>query len=370
MALSDYELVIISAVVLFTLSAIMHWPNLGTTSDITTSFWKDRVNAAGVPYVTYEIPYVQYVFEYPPICGIVLWIAGWSSFGNLYVYTGIMFVILGIFFVLNAHFLYKFLVCLHFDHNLQLLCTIFIPSVVVFGAYNFDFIQAFFMVVSLYFFVARRKTSWSAFFLGLSIATKLFPALLIPLFIQELRVSKERMRFAFISLAVPASIALPFAYLNFSNFIAGYTYLRNWGLEATFLLWIFPSKSSWGLAELVSGILVLSSSLLVYFGLRRQPLLLRCFLILGSFILFSYMSPPQFNLDLIPLFALVPLAPLSLFYLFEYSTTGFIAVWAFFPSSSSSGVVLALATLRQIALGVILCYLVLNHALMRRVKTL
>ncbi len=96
------------------------------------------------------------------------------------------------------------------------------------------------------------------------------------------------------------------------------------------------------------------SALYVYFALKRLPLLARCFLVIGCFVLFSYISTPQLNLDLLPLFALVPLIPLPLFYIFEYSTTGFMVIWHYFPSSSFHPVVQAVATLRQISLAVIL----------------
>ena len=350
--ISDYRFVMFSAAFFFLVSAIGHWPNFGASSDITYLFWS-RTNSNGIPHLTYQVPYVGYVLEYPPVCGLVLWLAGWSSGGSLYVYTAIVFLILGVFFVLSAHFLYNFLNYLKLDHNLQWIFTIFVPSVVIFGAYNFDIIQAFFVILALYWFIAQNKHSSSAAALGLAIGTKLFAAILIPFLLQDLRKSKgvkAATYYALISLGIPDALNIPFALLNFSNWISGYTYLKRWGFEDTFLIWIFPSPSSWGTAEYVSGGLVLLSVFGIFVFLRDRPLLVRCFLAMGSFLLFSYISAPQMNLDLLSFFALVPIVPLPLFYLFEGSTAAFIALWDSFPNPRSPGVVQYIALIRQIAL--------------------
>ncbi len=78
-------------------------------------------------------------------------------------------------------------------------------------------------------------------------------------------------------------------------------------------------------------------------------------MVLGVFILFSYIATPQMNLDLLPLFALVPMIPLSLFYLFELSNAGIILFWfAFSNSNTLPSVPQAFALLRQIYLAVII----------------
>ena len=78
-------------------------------------------------------------------------------------------------------------------------------------------------------------------------------------------------------------------------------------------------------------------------------------MILGAFILFSYIATPQMNLDLLPLFALVPMIPLSLFYLYELADIGIILFWfAFQPNNVTPSVPQAFALLRQIYLATIL----------------
>jgi uncharacterized membrane protein len=58
------------------------------------------------------------------------------------------------------------------DQNLQWIFTIYVPSVILFGAYNFDIIQTFFLILALYLYMVRKKFSFSAAALGLAIATK------------------------------------------------------------------------------------------------------------------------------------------------------------------------------------------------------
>jgi hypothetical protein len=358
-----YEKVMITAALVFLASAVIHWPSFHIYSDITTSFWS-RTNASGVPYLTYEIPYAGYAFEYPPICGLVVWLGGWISNGNLYAYAAVEFAILGAFFVSTAHFLFRFLERLRINHNLQLIFTLFVPSAVALAAYNFDVINAFFIVLSLYLFTVKGKTNLSAMSLGFAVATKLFPILLLPLFIQDQTSFKKKIMFLLISIGVPLSLNLPFVLANYPNWLSGYLYLKNWGLEDTFLLWIFRS-SSHTFAEVVSGILILVSSCAVYFLLRKQSIIYRAFLIVGSFLLFSYISTPQLNLDLLPFFALVPLVPLPLFYLLEASNISFISLWDSFPNPSLPGLVQAIALARQICLGLILAVVVVRRSRIR-----
>jgi uncharacterized membrane protein len=350
-SIRDYRIIMISAIVVFILSSIGHLPIFHVYTDFLT-FW-NRQNSQGVPYLTYEIPYSQYVLEYPTLSGLILWLAGWASHDNVMTYFAISFTILGIFFILTTHVIYQFSDKLGINHDYQILFTIFAPSVLFFGPYNFDIMQAFFMVLALYMFVARKKQQYSAAALGLAIATKLFPIILIPFLLQDLGSLKAKVSYALISLGIVALLNLPFAVLNFSNWISGYTYFRKWGLEDTFLLWIFRTTSSLETAEFVSGGLVLLSVLVIFVFLRDRPLLIRCLFAIASFLLFSYISTPQMNLDLIPFFALVPLVPLPLFYLFEGATVAFMSLWNSFPNSEAPGVVQGIALIRQLALVLI-----------------
>jgi hypothetical protein len=356
----QYTSIMLAAGVSFLVSILIHFPLNNSPqyySDFLGSFW-GRSTPGGLREVVVGIPYVTYVFEYPPICGLILWLGGWASQGNIYIFSIVEFGILLIVAVVMAHYVYQFTGYLGLNRNRQLLYSIFAPSLLLYGAYNFDIVQTLFVVMSLYFFMARKQLKLSAGFLGLAIATKLSPALLVPLFWQELRTRNERITFTVIMGAVVGALNVPFMIVNFNTWLAGYTFLKNWGLEDSFLVWIFNNQNSWGLAKDISYVLVGAAALCIYIFFRSKPLLVRSLMTLGAFILFSYIATPQMNLDLLPLLALVPMIPLSLFYLYELADIGIILFWfAFQPNNVTPSVPQAFALLRQIYLATMLVIL-------------
>jgi hypothetical protein len=355
----QYTTVIFAASVFFLISAILHFPFNNSPSyysDIVTTFWF-RMTGAGFHEVAVGIPYVTYMFEYPPVCGLILWAGGWASMGSEIIYTIVEFSILFLFTVLTAHYLYLFMKEMGLSYNKQLLYSIFAPSIIFYGAYNYDVVQTFFVVFALYFFIARQSTKWSALALGLAVSTKLSPALLLPLFLQELPTNKTRLIYASISGGVVAVLNVPFMIANYNMWLAGYEYLKNWGLEDSFLVWLFKPRN-WETAKEVSYLLLAISVISIYVLSRSKPLLVRSFLVLGTFILFSYIATPQMNIDLLPLFALVPVIPLTLFYLFEISNAMIIVTWFGFTNAPTLPSIPQLfALIRQIYLAVIISIL-------------
>src|SRR4029077_17262663 len=152
-----------------------------------------------------------YVFESPPICGLIVWLGGWASAGNQSIFAAVEFGILLVFAVLTSHIVYEFLGYLKLSHNRQLLFSIFAPSLLFYGAYNFDIVQTFFVILSLYFFMARKQSNLSALSLGLAVATKLSPALLLPVFLQEMRDKTSRIKYTLIMGVTVGALNAPFA---------------------------------------------------------------------------------------------------------------------------------------------------------------
>ncbi|MDA4111525.1 MAG: hypothetical protein OK439_03240 [Thaumarchaeota archaeon] len=349
-----YASVMMATGVFFLVSILIHFPIANSPefySDFLGSFWGRMVGNTQIHEVVVGIPYVTYMFEYPPICGLILWLGGWASGGSQTIFAAVEFGILLLFTILTSHVVYQFLGYLKLDHNRQLLFSIFAPSLLFYGAYNFDIVQTFFVVASLYLFMARRQTKLSALSLGLAVATKLSPAILLPLFWQELPGRKSRITYSAVMGGTIAALNVPFMLANFSTWLAGYTFLKNWGLEDSFLVWIFNNSDSWGLAKDISYVLLGASALSVYIFFRHKPMLVRAFMLLGMFILFSYIATPQMNLDLLPLFSIVPLIPLSLFYLYELTDVGMIVFWFVFNNPTLPGIPQTFALLRQIFLA-------------------
>ncbi len=248
---SQYTTVMLATGVFFLMSILIHFPINNSPqyySDFLGSFW-GRTTSTGLREVVVGIPYVTYMFEYPPVCGLILWLGGWASGGNIDIFAIVEFGILLLFTVLISHFVYQFIGYLGQSRNKQLLFSVFTPSLLLYGAYNFDIVQTFFVVASLYFFIARSKPNLSALSLGLAVATKLSPALLLPLFWQEIPTRKGRITYSAVMGAVVGALNVPFMILNFSTWLQGYTFLKNWGLEDSFLVWIFNNQNDWGFAK-------------------------------------------------------------------------------------------------------------------------
>ena len=346
-----------AAAAFFLMSIFIHFPLNNSPmyySDIVDTFWYGRAPQGGPPFVVTGIPYVTYFFEYPPISGLILWLGGWASSGNVMVFAAVEFGSLLGFFLLMTHFTYLFLDKLGLSYTRVMLFSIFAPSILFYGAYNYDLVQTFFVVASLYFFIAKPKYNASAIFLGLSVATKLSPAFLLPLFWQELDGNYKRVRYTVIASVTVVLANLPFILANYSLWLQSYQYLAGWGLEDSFFVWIFPNDSTWPIAKDLGLALILISSLAIYIFLRTKPLLTRALLITGVFILFSYIATPQLNIDILPLLALVPVVPLSLFYLFEFTDVLIILTWFVFPNPTHPGLTQTFALLRQIYLAFIL----------------
>ena len=150
------------------------------------------------------------------------------------IYAAVEFGVSFVFFLLLTHTTFQFLEFLNLGHTKQLIVSVFAPSVLIYGAYNYDMIQTFFVIAALYFFVARSKPESSAIFLGLAIATKLTPLFLIPIFWQELRGFGSRLRFTVIAAVAWAIMNVPFMVAHFGGWLYSYQFLANWGSRIRF----------------------------------------------------------------------------------------------------------------------------------------
>ena len=353
----EYRLVMLAAASCFMMSILIHFPYPKTGapfySDIVGSW--SRLNSSGKPEVVAGIPYVTYQFEYPTICGLITWIGGWGSGGSEANFAAIEFAILFLFALLTAHFLFLFLKHLNLEHSRQLVYSVFAPSLLFFGAYNFDIVQTFFVLFSLYTFICRSKLKASAISLGLGVVTKLSPIFLLPLFLEEISGNKGRVVYTALNGAVIAIFNIPFMVANYGVWYDGYKFLANYIIEDSFLVWIFNSDTSI-IAKYCSDILLAFALSAIYIALRQKPLLIRSFMVFGVLILFSTFAPPQLNIDLLPFFALIPIAPISLFYLLEFANVAIIL--SYFNTSSGyaslPGMTQLFALARQIFLAVIL----------------
>jgi len=204
-----------------------------------------------------------------------------------------------------------------------------LPTFVVYGIYNFDLFHAMFVVVSIALFLRGNK-SIAAVFLGLAVDAKLVSVVLLPVLLMELSGARQRLKFfGWFAVAV-AALNLPIMVLNFNNFLAGYQFVGNWGLEDAWFVWIFQNPATWGYAKLFG--LGVAGLLLVRVYTLHVSFLAKCFLAISAYLLGTYIYSPQVNLLLIPFVAMLELKHPAL-YPWEGFNALIILTW-FIPGSS------------------------------------
>jgi hypothetical protein len=209
----------------------------------------------------------------------------------------------------------------------------FLPSVVIYGIYNFDLFHALFVMLSLQALLYGRKSA-SAASLGLAISTKLVSAVLIPVFLIEIRDKRDALKFLTLVIGVVAFFNVPLMVANYQNWLQTYTYLRSWGLEDAWFGWIFQSPATWGYAK-IFGFTLMGALLLRVYTLKTD-VTIKTFLALTAYLLGTYIYAPQFNLMLIPLVAVMAVDHPSV-YLWDTFNALIILTWFIgFPSPNWS----------------------------------
>jgi hypothetical protein len=283
-------------------SAAFHSGGFNAPYSDILSFWQRSWVASG------QVPYSPGTFlEYPPVSGLVLYasrIVGGSIAGVVgSIYAGYYdsFSVLSLFAaVAIAWSTWR----LAGDLGVRLNPIYFLlPSMLVYGVYNFDLFNALFIVLCLQFFVEKRR-GWSASFMGLAIATKLVAGVLLPIFLLELVSWKDRTRYVAVSLVVAAAFFVPIAIYNFGYFSQFLSYYSSWGLEDAWYIWIFGDQFS--MAAKIFGV-ILMAVLLVRVYTLKMPLVQRSFLALSAYLLSTTIFAPQFTVMLIPLVAVLAL---------------------------------------------------------------
>jgi len=151
--------------------------------------------------------------------------------GSTLVYLAALKIPLAISDIIAAFYIFKILI-LKFPRNTALGFTAlyaFNPLVIfesAGGGFN-DPIPIALTVISFYYFsiskgsrgtLCKTNLSKSAFFLGLGIATKIYPLLLLPVFLREVRGSALRLTYAFLAFLPMAILSTPFLIWDFASY--------------------------------------------------------------------------------------------------------------------------------------------------------
>jgi hypothetical protein len=224
-----------------------------------------------------------------------------------------------------------------------------LPSMFIYGVYNFDLFDALFVVLTLQLFVEKRR-DLSAAALGVAIATKFVGAVLLPILLLELGGWKVRARYFVVAGICAGLIFLPIAVYNPGYFGQFLSFYSSWGLEDAWYIWIFGNQFS--VAAKWFGYVLLALLLLRVYTLKMR-LVPKSFLAIAAYFLATYIYAPQFNLTLIPLVAVLAVTSPAL-YSWEVFNALIILTWFIYPDPTHVWTIpQAVALVRSASLGVL-----------------
>lgn len=316
------------------LSAILHspWSVPNIYSDIG-SFWFRSWVSAGLPANSSPATF----FEYPPLSGWALYLSEsvggsisglvGSSYNGYYIVFSVLSLAAAGVIAWSA-----FRIAKHLNVSLNPLYFL-LPSIIIYGVYNFDLFNAMFIILSIQMFLEKDRTDLSAVFIGLAVATKLVAGVLIPVFLLELKGNRGRAKYLVVA-ALFAAVPFIEVALYFPGFFGQfYSYFSGWGLEDAWYVWIFGDPFS--RAAKAFGLVLLGILLFRVYTLK-MPLAQKSFLALCSYLLATPIYAPQFNVMLIPLVAVLAIRS-PVLYSWEIFNVLIILTWFTVPSSATTG---------------------------------
>lgn len=307
-------------------------------------------------------PYLEKPIEYPVLMGLLIHFTGFigQSPAGYYIFNSVLLIF---FTALATYFLYKITP----EQNRKRLWQfwIFAPSMFIFAVYNWDMLALLFVILAFY-FMAKNKDGWAAFFLALGFCSKFYPIIYLPILIVKNPNWKNALKLTSIFLFSFLILNSFFMLVNFNGWSYFYTLnnLRNSNPDSiwTIVRFIFRgldvSTINW-LSLLLFG----SSYLFILWKYRPsassgQDTIKLCFLATLLFLTFNKVFSPQYLLWLLPFFVLIPQIKKSWIYTLEFSNlaTFFIILPWFLISKDISYFYYAtpFVALRHIALITIL----------------
>lgn len=384
---NEFRLILLIASTLWVYSSLLKFPFIAPSnySDVGWLWIRDVYQG----HHNLQIPYVDYELEYPQVIGALIVIGQVVS-----TYRPFIVDQYNTFVVVESFLQYPFMIGT--VYNLCMLCKklrlnkrrlyLYMLSTltfVIYGFYNWDFVVAYFVSLSIWLYLNERFDA-SSLALTASVLTKLIPGLMMPAMLAGLPNNKSRLRFTLIAASVWIAANVPFAALNFGMWIKLFTGYSgpNHQLQNTWVSWVISSA---GLGDIISGAgagHVLSLGIIFYLILRgiasnRTPLekiLLSWYAWYGAIYLFD----PQMFIQLFPIVILTPNFNF-LFYRLADLFNGFIILFYFiggnhpeFPRFITDqltpfGLINSLAALRQLIFlgGYFVCF---NPRLQERLK--
>jgi uncharacterized membrane protein len=349
-------------------------------TDIYPLYYGEGLSAGQVPYLGHHV-------EYPVIIGAVMQGAAWvvRSLPNPYSrglhFYDVTVAVLALFLVAGV---LATAYCAGPARRWTALLVAFSPALILSAFINWDLIAMGLMMLALASWTARRLVL-AGVFLGLAVATKFYPVVVLwPLLLLCLRAGRLRAFAvttgsavaAWLAVNLPVAIAAPHGWATFYTFSSHRG--ADWGgiwYFFQYLHWPVVGTSSTPQLNLMSvagfGVACLAIGFLALAAPRRPRLAQLVFLTTAAFLLCNKVWSPQYVVWLVPLVVLArPRLPAYLAW--QVAEVGyFYAIWAYLitvvaglrePGAISSGLYFA-AVLARFGTVLLLCVLVVRECL-------
>lgn len=312
---TEFKIILIMATTLWVYTSILKFPFAAPSiySDVGYLWIRDVYQG----HHGLQIPYVQYELEYPQVIGAIILLGQAIS-----TYLPIVIDSYNTFVVVESIIQYPFMIGTIF--NLYMLCgklqlnrsriylyMLSTLSFIIYGFYNWDFVVAYFVSLSIWLYL-DKKYDWSSLALVGSVLTKFIPGIMYFPMVASLPNNRARIRFTAIAAGTWVAVNAPFAIANFDTWIKLFVGFSgpNHQLQNTWISWVI---SAVGLGDIISGARAghfLSFSIILFLVLlsilsKRTPLekiLLSWYAWYGAVYLFD----PQMFIQLFPIVILTP----------------------------------------------------------------
>ena len=291
-----------------------------------------------------QIPYDQYVLEYPQVIGLLIYIGQAistyfpivvDSYNTFVAIEGLLEFPFMVGTLYNLYMLCGKLNLSRFRIYLYMLTTL---TFIIYGFYNWDFLVAFFVTLSIWLYLDQRF-DWAAVALALGTLTKLTPGIMYFPMVACIEDWRARIRFTVIAAVVWGAANLPFALANFDTWVqlfVGYSG-PNHQLQNT---WISMVISTTGLGDIIGtgatnghilsvGIFLF---LMIYALTTKRSALEKILMTWYAWYGVVYLFDPQMMIQLFPIVVLTPAFNLF-FYRFADVLNAFIIMFYFIGSS-------------------------------------
>ncbi len=332
------------------LSFVLHLPISVNPYSIYSDIVYSIFPREGIGSSYLGIPYLDYIYEYPVLDGVLTYIAAaiaWilhPPIGQGINLSGqmVFYLILSLIFYVAGYFLVNDMYYISKKINISFGAVLFftaMPSLIIYGIYNWDLLAIALAVRGIRYFMDYNYVK-SAVFLSLAVASKLYPLFIaggLALTFLEKRSNRNLAQaFSYFSLVSVLFLAynLPFMFFNFSLWYKGQLeYHLNWYIEGSWLILLYgnPFKHN---AQLISLTLVVIFTLLIIFVSFKKNYITRevkiieiSFLLIAASLFSSYIHTPQQQLLLLPLLLLQRISYYFLIYIFDLLNALVILTW-------------------------------------------